>query len=57
MSCNVTQKKDGRLAGAVDPEGEVKAWPGDTYLNTETETVWFKKTGEGTKTGWIQVAG
>lgn len=42
--------------GTVDPEGEVAGSPGDTYLNTATETVWIKKTGTGS-TGWIQVIG
>ena len=56
MSC-VTKPLKKRLHGTVNPEGNVEAWPGFTYLNTSTETVWVKKTGNGTKTGWIQVIG
>jgi hypothetical protein len=44
-------------SGEVDPEGAVAGCPGNTYLNTVTETVWMKKTGDGTNTGWIQVIG
>jgi hypothetical protein len=56
MSCSTKPLKK-KHSGTTDPEGVVKGWPGNSYLNTTTETVWFKKTGNGTKTGWIQVIG
>lgn len=56
MSC-VTKPLKKKYSGATDPEGNVKGWPGFSYFNTSTETWWFKKTGNGTKTGWIQVIG
>lgn len=43
------------LAGAADPEGAVYGSPGMTYLNTTDESVWFKKTGQNSTTGWIEV--
>lgn len=55
MSCETKPLTSKKFSGDEDPEGVVEAWPGSSYLNTETETWWFKKSGNGTKTGWIQV--
>lgn len=46
----------GGLAGSGSPEGVIAALPGTPYLNVDTESVWFKKTGTG-NTGWITVLG
>ena len=54
---NVGDGASYKSSGTTDPEGVVSGSPGDTYLNTSTETVWFKKTGAGTNVGWIQVIG
>ena len=47
-----TPSGGGGAAGAGSPEGVVTASPGQTYLNTTDESVWWKKTGTG-NTGWI----
>ncbi len=40
--------------GAVDPEGAVTAAAGTSYLNSATNSFWFKRTGAG-NTGWIEL--
>ena len=42
----------GNFAGAGSPEGNMTASPGSTYLNTDDESFWVKKTGTG-DIGWI----
>lgn len=42
------------VTGVGSPEGVVTAPPGTTYLDTSSDSLWFKKTGAG-NTGWIQL--
>lgn len=42
--------------GVVDPNGAVIGTPGQTYLNTATNSFWVKATGNG-NTGWIEIVG
>jgi hypothetical protein len=42
------------LEGVGGPEGVVTANPGTTYFDTTTDSLWYKKTGNG-NTGWRQV--
>lgn len=43
-------------SGTVDPEGNVLGfWPGDIYVNTETNTVWYFSGTPNTSTGWFQI--
>lgn len=42
------------ITGSGSPEGVVTATAGTTYLDTATDSLWFKKTGAG-NTGWIQL--
>lgn len=44
----------GGLAGSGSPEGAQTANPGTTYLNTDDDSFWVKKTGTG-NTGWIEL--
>ena len=46
----------GGLAGSGSPEGVATANAGTTYLNTDDDGFWVKKTGTG-NTGWIQLIG
>lgn len=47
-----------RFVGHGSPEGVVRASPGSRpYLDLDTESVYIKKTGVNTKTGWIQIIG
>jgi hypothetical protein len=43
----------GGLAGVGSPEGVVAANPGQTYLDTSTNSFWVKNNGTGTS-GWFQ---
>jgi hypothetical protein len=40
--------------GTADPEGVETADPGTLYVNTTAHSLWFKETGVGTNTGWLQ---
>lgn len=40
--------------GSGSPEGVVAASPGSSYLDTDNDSFWMKKTGSG-NTGWIQL--
>lgn len=42
-----------RLSGVGSPEGVVPGWPGERYLDTDSEASYAKKTGDGTTTGWV----
>lgn len=42
------------ITGSGSPEGVVTATAGTTYLDEDTDSLWFKKTGSG-NTGWIQL--
>lgn len=55
LLCNISSGGVGGLAGSGDPEGVVVANPGATYLNTDDESFWVKKTGTQTDTGWIEL--
>lgn len=43
--------------GVGSPEGVAIGWPGATYVDTDGETLWFKASGDGTTTGWVEVTG
>lgn len=45
----------GGLVGTGSPEGVVTADPGTSYLDESINSFWFKETGTGTNTGWIQL--
>ena len=45
----------GGLSGSGSPEGVETASPGTTYLDVDADSLWVKKTGEATNTGWIQL--
>lgn len=42
------------LAGVGSPEGVQTGAPGTPYTQTDTGSIWFKKTGAG-NTGWLLV--
>lgn len=42
------------LFGAGSPEGAVSASPGRTYVRTDTGGFWYKSSGSGTMTGWVE---
>lgn len=42
--------------GSGSPEGVVTANPGTSYLDGDTDSLWYKKTGTG-NTGWVQLIG
>lgn len=44
----------GNFSGSGSPEGAVIASPGAVYLDTATGSLWSKRTGTGTNTGWLQ---
>lgn len=41
--------------GTVDPGGNIKGSPGQTYFNKSNNTFWQKSTGKDNVNGWVQL--
>ena len=51
---NITVSGGGGLVGVGSPEGAVTAAAGTSYLDTSTDSLWYKASGAG-DTGWVQL--
>ena len=57
LACNISEGGGGGggSAGVGSPEGVVTASPGAVYIDTSTNSLWVKRTGTHTNTGWVQM--
>ena len=55
LGCCAGSSGGGGSVGVGSPEGVVIGNPGNSYLDSSTNSFWFKETGTGTNVGWIQL--
>lgn len=59
LLCNISAGGGGggssNIVGSGSPEGAETADPGVMYLDEDINSLWMKKTGTGTTTGWVQL--